>query len=98
MAPVSRPIVSILSACLNARSRASCAATSSAVIRSPLYAAPWAASSGPDPCHERRKSFRQQPARNRPIPVLLLVTYLPYTLLAAPYVHVTNTQLIIADR
>src|SRR5439155_1413682 len=36
MAPVSRPIVSILWACLNARSRASCAATSSAVIRSPF--------------------------------------------------------------
>src|SRR5256885_10733155 len=32
MAPVSRPIVSIFSACFNARSRASCAAASSSVI------------------------------------------------------------------
>src|SRR5437773_7693606 len=70
MAPVTRPIVSILSACLNARSRASCAATSSAVIRSPLYAAAWAASSGPDPCHARRKSFKQHTAGTRPLPVL----------------------------
>src|SRR5256886_9205026 len=32
MAPVSRPIVSIFSACFNARSRASCAAASSGII------------------------------------------------------------------
>src|SRR2546425_4478632 len=87
MAPVSRPIVSILSACLNARSRASCAATSSAVIRSPLYAAPWAASSGPDPCHARRKSFRQHTARTRPLPVLRRVTSSPHTLSEAPHMR-----------
>src|SRR6266568_1056676 len=87
MAPVSRPIVSILSACLNARSRASCAATSSAVIRSPLYAAAWAASSGPDPCHARRKSFRQHTARTRPLPVLRRVTSSPHTLSEAPHMR-----------
>src|SRR2546426_11950256 len=87
MAPVSRPIVSILSACLNARSRASCAATSSAVIRSPLYAAPWATSSGPDPCHARRKSFRQHTARTRPLPVLRRVTSSPHTLTEAPHMR-----------
>src|SRR5207248_2177201 len=44
MAPVSRPMVSIFSACFNARSRASCAATSSAVI-APLYSGASVASS-----------------------------------------------------
>src|SRR2546428_13683104 len=87
MALVSRPIVSILSACLNARSRASCAATSSAVIRSPLYAAAWAASSGPDPCHARRKSFKQRTARTRPLPVLRGVTSSPHTLTEAPHMR-----------
>src|SRR5213083_2419116 len=87
MAPVSRPIVSILSACLNARSRASCAATSSAVIRSPLYAAAWAASSGPDLCHARRKSFKQHTAGTRPLPVLRGVTSSPHTLTEAPHMR-----------
>src|SRR5437867_3287607 len=94
MAPVSRPIVSILSACLNARSRASCAATSSAVIRPPLYAAAWAASSGPDPCHARRKSFKQHPAGTRPLPVLRAVASSPHTLTEAPtYARLRTSQI-----
>src|SRR3989454_9974012 len=94
MAPVSRPIVSILSACLNARSRASCAATSSAVIRPPLYAAAWAASSRPDPCHARRKSFKQHTARTRPLPVLGGVASSPHTLTEAPtYARLRTSQI-----
>src|SRR5207249_10827943 len=94
MAPVSRPIVSILSACLNARSRASCAATSSAVIRPPLYATAWAASSGPDPCHARRKSFKQHAGRTRPLPVLRGVASSPHTLTEAPpYARLRTSQI-----
>src|SRR5882724_8012321 len=81
MAPVSRPIVSILSACLNARSRASCAAA-------------WAASSGPDPCHVRRKSLKQHTARTRPLPVLRAVASSPHTLTEAPpYARLRTSQI-----
>src|SRR5438552_11528700 len=52
-----------------------------------LYAAPWAASSGPDPCHARRKSFRQHTARTRPLPVLRRVTSSPHTLSEAPHMR-----------